>query len=332
MDYEIMPYPSLKKLAMQHLDECNEEVASAIYRVPLDGSPVGAVKVPGWPLDQFSFKELEGELFVIGQQEVRADPSSCSHHREVNIFLARMPVSSFRNDVSQIPVHQVHNLARGDYDLNANRFIQENLLLAMTQDSSDISTQMLSVNIMRPEVIGQLEIDVDVTQIQPLGSNALLIGQDINESLIYATLNLSTPFFVIETLSGMSGQLTEDRSHAFFYRPDHLGGIFGTPVTQEMKGRKRINDVQYHLEDIVDMQFVRVNKDLGMFPLGALKGDRVETWFNYQECDYSCTDWYGSARPIFWSNRIFALLKNELIEGRLSGDKMEEVERIDIRE
>ena len=34
-------------------------------------------------------------------------------------------------------------------------------------------------------------------------------------------------------------------------------------------------------------------------------------------CRASCTDWSGNARPIFLSNRVFALMDYELVKGRL---------------
>ena len=37
------------------------------------------------------------------------------------------------------------------------------------------------------------------------------------------------------------------------------------------------------------------------------------------DCQASCTDWYGNARPIFLGDRVFALLGYELVEGRNAG-------------
>ena len=38
-------------------------------------------------------------------------------------------------------------------------------------------------------------------------------------------------------------------------------------------------------------------------------------------------DWYGSARPIFYRGRVFALLGYELVEGRVEQGLMVEVGR-----
>ncbi len=44
----------------------------------------------------------------------------------------------------------------------------------------------------------------------------------------------------------------------------------------------------------------------------------------------SCIDWYGNSRPIFTDGRIFALTGTELIEGRIAGGEIHEVQRLNI--
>ena len=46
------------------------------------------------------------------------------------------------------------------------------------------------------------------------------------------------------------------------------------------------------------------------------------------DCQASCVDWYGNARPIFLGDRIFALLGYELVEGRMDGGRIRETGRI----
>ena len=45
-------------------------------------------------------------------------------------------------------------------------------------------------------------------------------------------------------------------------------------------------------------------------------------------CASSCVDWYGNARPVFWRERIFALLGPELIEGVRQGGQLREANRV----
>lgn len=64
--------------------------------------------------------------------------------------------------------------------------------------------------------------------------------------------------------------------------------------------------------------------------MGTLSGDREIQWQKYDDCNVSCYDWYGSSRPFFIGKRIFALLKNELVEGYLSSHSVHEKQRIDV--
>ncbi len=45
-------------------------------------------------------------------------------------------------------------------------------------------------------------------------------------------------------------------------------------------------------------------------------------------CRASCVDWYGNSRPLFLGKRIFALMGYEIVEGRLQGGRMAELNRL----
>jgi hypothetical protein len=45
-------------------------------------------------------------------------------------------------------------------------------------------------------------------------------------------------------------------------------------------------------------------------------------------CKASCFDWYGNARPLFIRNRVFALLGYELVEGKVSDNRILESRRV----
>jgi hypothetical protein len=68
------------------------------------------------------------------------------------------------------------------------------------------------------------------------------------------------------------------------------------------------------------------NQSLRLSELGALDS-RPEPGMN-DGCRASCVDWYGNARPIFIGNRVFALMGYEIVEGRVAGNGIAEVQRI----
>jgi len=59
--------------------------------------------------------------------------------------------------------------------------------------------------------------------------------------------------------------------------------------------------------------------------LGALAS--ATTGPEEDDCQASCMDWYGNARPLFLRGRIFALLGYELVEGAVTDGALRELRR-----
>lgn len=75
----------------------------------------------------------------------------------------------------------------------------------------------------------------------------------------------------------------------------------------------------------VHMTYLGLTPDLEFQMLGSLVGHGTEE----DDCQMSCSDWYGDSRPFFIGDRLFALLGYELIEGYLSGVTLHESARVD---
>ena len=48
------------------------------------------------------------------------------------------------------------------------------------------------------------------------------------------------------------------------------------------------------------------------------------------ECQVSSYDWYGNSRPIFFRDRVFALIGHEMIEGAVAGGRILESARLNL--
>jgi hypothetical protein len=68
------------------------------------------------------------------------------------------------------------------------------------------------------------------------------------------------------------------------------------------------------------------NEGLTLSELGALDSRPAGMSDN---CRASCVDWYGNSRPLFVKNRVFALMGYEIVEGKIVGDRISEVGRVD---
>jgi hypothetical protein len=115
----------------------------------------------------------------------------------------------------------------------------------------------------------------------------------------------------------------ETRSHGFFYLPDgDRRGTLGLPVTAGGDG-----DGWRQLRGVSSAVMFLGVEGLRFRELGALRSGATAAVDDH--CVASCADWYGNARPIFWRNRVFALLGYELVEGDLTGGRVRETRRTD---
>ena len=114
----------------------------------------------------------------------------------------------------------------------------------------------------------------------------------------------------------------ETRSHGFFFKPDGTGGgMLGLPVRLEGAAWEHLR------YGSAKVSWLAVSPSLELSPRGALAANDGAS--REDGCAVSCVDWYGNARPIFYRDRVFALLGYELVEGGLGAGGVEELARTD---
>jgi hypothetical protein len=156
-----------------------------------------------------------------------------------------------------------------------------------------------------------------VDRIDAMGRDAIVVGQK-DEDLLFTSLRLGERAVPVSTYAQRNAAQGDERTHGFFYRPrGDSEGIVGLPVLQfDDEGASNSATVLY----------LR-NRNLRLGNFGSLnaRGNRgVE-----DNCQASCVDWYGNARPIFIGNRVFALLGYELVEASVSDAGITERRRVD---
>lgn len=328
----------------------NEDEQSIVYRIPLpkiglfsrnsQSENVTAVALKGQPIDQFSFAERDDHLLLVSRSYPIDKPhpySDVNTPYPLETYALSIPLSDFSNNVQHIPEENYLWIDPQDYSNSwgmVNRFVDKYLLLSHPSNDGSRRSLLKIINPLNFQIIDTLKTDFSIAQIYPAGKNAVLLGnalQGNKSASVTATLQLEYNLpNIVDTYIENESHLAESRSHSFFYRPYEHGGIAGFPIGRPLEGEsyKRENDQFFQREPIIDMNYFTIDQQLFMRSAGALKGDRSTVWSNRSTCKVSCTDWYGSARPIFIGDRIFALLKYELIEGVLSGNSVFEEQRI----
>jgi hypothetical protein len=295
------------------------ERAAYLFRLPLDGRAPSMLHARGGPIDQLSFNEQsDGTLNVLLRANSRGEAMWGSDAHTSSAFsLLRVKPDMFGDDRERAPESAytpLPDLPRGSVQ---NRYVGDYLIYGLSARWVAIrgldSYAAIAVRYKTPQKNWPLSLPHAVERIEALGSNALVVGQsgDGRRALSMTTLLLASAPDVTHRFEIADAVQAESRTHGFFYKPDDAAhGTLGLPIVRDASA---------------SIVFVN-NHALTLKPLGTLdsgKDKRIKS----DGCVASCVDWYGNARPIFLRGRIFALMGYEIVEGRISGGAISEIQR-----
>lgn len=299
---------------------------ASVYRMPLDGRSPRAAQARGAPLDQFSFRERDGVLDVVVQDE-GGDGIWAGNRASGRMKLLRMPLDRFGDGSRPVRTGDYRDLpipANGW--MRQNRFVGDHVLISADVDENGSEDGHRSVLLIAPTEKGAaniLSFDQTISRIEPLGRDALAVTSGKATNLNLISLD-GVPQVAMRLDIGGEGE-AESRSHGFFFRaePNSGGesGVMALPIL-----RRAVGVVSQRVRQAVEMIFVR-RDGARLERIGGLGTEAGEG--EDDGCIVSCVDWYGDARPIFVGDRMFALLGYELVEGRRDGSGVVEITRLD---
>jgi Beta propeller domain len=302
---------------------------SAVFRLPLDGAAPSMLKTTGAPIDQLSFLEDDGgHLNVLLRAQSRGESMWSAERGAGELALMRVPLSSFGDASDSAPRSAYRPLPSLQGGALQNRFVGDWLLYGTPAGSAGDHAVALRFA-ARGDDSNQaqtLTLGHGVERIEALGRDAVLIG-NAGRDLHFTSLGLSdNEARVANSHVQRDAVQGETRTHGFFYRATAQDeGVIGLPVIGASRAARGQRG------ESASVLFLR-NRALRLAPLGELKSSANGSTRDDQ-CQASCVDWYGNARPIFLGERVFALLGYELIEGRVnprgwSAEKVEELRRV----
>lgn len=299
----------------------------SVVRIPLDGGRPSALGVRGAPRDQFSFREVaaDGVLEMLLTAENRGDGMWASRRGgATNTALLRAPLSAFGDGWGSAADDAYRPLPglRGA-EISDNRFVGEHLLYGLSSWNGRMDPKLVVVPTHGGD-LAQIPLPYAADRIEVLGQDALVVGGDRDTVFLSIGLEAGRMPSVIDRYTLKAAGEAESRSHAFFFRPTPgsggVSGLMGLPVTRTVD--QAFGGGQFWAA--ADMMFLR-RTDRRLSPFGRLVSEAAGV---DDGCVASCVDWYGSARPIFQGNRVFALLGYELVEGDASGAVIRERGRL----
>ena len=305
---------------------------AVVYRMPLNGSAPGAMRVFGQPTDQLSFDEAEdGHLDVLVRSEGQGDAMWRPEVASGDIALARLPLANMNAAVPRVSTSAYTPLPRVEgYGLQ-NRFVGDWVLYgaggtyygappanATLYAAPVRGTARAAVGANDPWV--SIPLSHAVERIEVMGSDAVVVGADSRALHFEAVTFEGANARIAGHYERAGASQGESRTHGFFYRRDTAtSGVLGLPIRGANSGR--FTEIWQGSAGVL---FLSVNNHQ-FREVGTLqaRNEQVE-----DHCVVSCADWYGNARPIFWHNRIFALMGYELVEGAVTASALSELRRV----
>ncbi len=313
----------------------DDDLRAMAYRIPLDGKAPQAVGVVGAPTDQFSFLENDGVLNVLVRADGGGEAMWQAEVSQGELALLRLPLARF-GDGSRMAVKSLYQPLPGGNDFYnlQNRFVGQHLVYSgdmMSRYDHRVGRALpkpppkLRVVGLKDRRLTELDAALDVTRIDQMGRDAIAIGQSDDRALVFQPLALNGTPRLLDAYALPGTSEGENRSHAYFYRADPgsdgASGTLGLPVARALR-----HPNARFLGAGSGIIFLR-RDDRALSPAGELNADATRAVAD--NCLASCVDWYGNARPIFYGDRIFALMGYELVEGRLDGGTITEMARVD---
>lgn len=303
-----------------------------VYTMPLDSSGIGVVQAYGAPVDQFSFKQADdGYLNVLVQEYGSGDAMWWSQgDATAELALVRFPLTLFGKDPQTVTNQYYRTLPNPEttYYALQNRFVGDYLVYGTGEGWFDAETtsQAYVVNYTQAAAaVETVELNSSVDRIEVLdANNAVIVGSD-DSDLVFTWLGLNTaPVTTVATYTLPNASQGETRSHGFFYSGTEQ--MLGLPIrtTGDSFGYEELysTSAEVLFLSLAESKFTK---------LGSLAGSTGEADLN-DDCQFSCTDWYGNSRPIFYNDRIFALMGYDLVEGEVARSAMTELRRVNIFE
>jgi hypothetical protein len=300
-----------------------------VYRLPFGRERPSAIGARGAPVDQFSFREDRGEgvLNVLVRSETGGgDAMGGPEVSGGGVALLRLPIRAFGDGSRDAADESYRWLPSpgGNAWSFRNRFVGDYVLYGAGEYGENAKRGIV-VAPLRGGPARQLPLTHAIGRIEVLGRDAVVVGSGADQSLGFTAVELPGRGLprLGDVYSLPAASEGETRSHAFFFRPssaDGASGLLGLPVSRAVEPAYR-----RFFGSAAAMLFLR-RDDRRFSPAGEL-GAQVRGVVD-DNCQASCVDWYGNARPIFLGHRVFALLGYELVEGRIAGGAIRETGRV----
>lgn len=313
---------------------------SVLVRLPVDGATPSVLGVRGEPQNQFSM-DMDAGTFraVVDWQHRDCDGWYGYRKDEADLAYFDTPLDALDDVLHETAGGRYFDLPTPGTTSYEARFTERHLVYGAREgwgswppDEGDPreNGRAIIVPVDAPASPVTVELPHDVIRAERAGPYMALTGYHDHTGLSLSLIDLRAEPHVSDTVKLAGRFESENRSHAFNSRIDASGaGLIGLPTVPQSEEAER----WWWWSSSSDMSYIGVATDGRLSEAGDLEATRRDpdqpSGTDY-ECEVSCIDWYGNARPIFTGGRLLALINSELVEGELRNGKVEEINRIDL--
>jgi hypothetical protein len=239
-----------------------------------------------------------------------------------DLAMLRVHLSRFSDGRDSAPAESYKGLPKpGGYALQ-NRFVGEYLLYGAgagwRRPQNVTESEVFAVKYSGGYTYA-IPLVHGVDRIEALGANAVVVGSD-GTDLHFTSVRLANHPVARDRYTRHNAAQGETRSHGFFYKPEtEYDGLVGLPIIGG--GQAAGRNLRHESASLLYLR----NQSLSLSELGTLDSRPANS---NDACRASCVDWYGNSRPLFVRKRVFALMGYEIVEGRVSDNRIAEVRRV----
>lgn len=279
-----------------------------LVRFPLSESAAPSMaRIRGTIYNQFWLKEQGSDLHAL---------SDFGGVEDLSLLVYRVQPSDFSHTGSLIaPRHSLAGVSPAQVRITGRA-----AYLVQGRGRFEAETAQLLVVDLHTDSIAQLNLGFWPARLEPALGH-MVLGGAARGAMRFALLPDQARPYVLDQIDVPGYRQSESRSHAFNSGSPQAGrAVFGLPVVPTQRVRSHDDDEAVSDLLLVDMSAQRL-RQLGVVDMASHSQPEPD-------CQLSCYDWYGNARVFFVGERIFALSADQLVELRLLGERLQEIERI----
>ncbi len=311
---------------------------SVLVKLPVSGAEPSVLNVRGEPQNQFSMDMDAGTFRAV--LDWHSDICEEGYGDPAVLTFFDAPLSALTGELSdEAGGRYVPLPSPGTSDYEA-RFTESHLVYGSREgwgswapDEGDAPREdgrAIIVPVANPSWPVTVSVPHSVIRAERAGPYMALTGYRDHRGLSVSLVDLRTRPKLASTFTLENRFESENRSHAFNSRIGADGaGLIGLPTVQISEESER----WWWWSESSDLTYLETDASGALSKAGELVATRrdpnEESPVGY-ECEVSCVDWYGNARPIFTGGRILALMNSELVEGVMDDGVVREVRRIDL--